>query len=475
MRSRDVRSYGAKSRNLKSPGVSLNSVSLNSMSFSRWRRFIVRGGMLLSLIGVVSGCDFLPLETAQPASGQPTGGRDGGRGGGSDEPIAVQMARAVTGSVTGGLTYTGTTQPNQQIALKAKVSGEVIAVSVDVGDAIAQGDLLAQLDGDSQTTSLNQAQAELSARRAQTAQAEVSIRDAEAAVVQAQATFDQARIDANRLRQLADQGGISQQEAEAAELAATNAQQAVVSAQAQVNAQRQAVASATDQVSAQQAVLAESQRQLANADLRSPLTGVVLSRQVDIGDFVDAGATLLELGDLSTVEVTVQVSELDISQLRVGQPARVQLDAFPGEGSITGQIQQISPVANGISRLVPVQVIISNTGQNIGSGLLARVQFSPGSQANVVIPESALTADDEGDTVFVIEGEGEEAKAIARSVSIGDRTQEQVEILSGIAPGDAFVVESDRPLVSGQAVRLSILSESADDTFLEQPNSERPN
>ncbi|MEL7142200.1 MAG: efflux RND transporter periplasmic adaptor subunit [Cyanobacteria bacterium J06643_4] len=416
---------------------------------------------------MVSGCGLFLPASGQP-SGQSSGGRGGGQGGrggrpeSADGPVSVQTATAETGTIEGRLTYTGTTRPRQQVSLRSQVSGEIVSLLADVGDPIGRNDLLVQLDGDLQTSDLNQAQAELSARRAATAQAEVSIRDAQAVVVQAQATFDQARLDADRLRQLANQGAVSLQEAEAAELAATNAQQAIASAQARVEAQRQAVASAADQVEAQQAVLAQNQKQLSYADLRSPLTGVVLSQQAEVGDFVQSGATVLELGDLSSLEVTVQVSELDIAQLRVGQLARVALDAFPGEGSISGRIQQISPVADSTSRLIPVQVMIPNSNRQIGSGLLARIQFSAGQAERVIVPASALAVGTEENTIFVIEGEGEEKSAIARQVSIGQRDQDRVEILSGLEPDEAFVVVSDRPLTSGQAVRLSILSESSD-------------
>lgn len=230
------------------------------------------------------------------------------------------------------------------------------------------------------------------------------------------------------------------------------------SAQAQVAAQRQAATAAANRTDAQRAVLAQTQRQLSYADLRSPLTGFVLSRQVDVGDFVESGATLLELGDLSSLEVNVQVSELDIGRLSVGQPAQVTFDAFPGEGPTAGRIKQIAPVADATSRLVPVQVSVPNPNGRVGSGLLARVQFSPSQEARVIVPESALTLGNEGNTVFVIEGEGNQAKAVARSVKTGASSQDRVEILSGLSPGEAFVVQSDRPLTSRQAVRLSILS-----------------
>ncbi|MEL6158409.1 MAG: efflux RND transporter periplasmic adaptor subunit [Cyanobacteria bacterium J06623_5] len=396
---------------------------------------------------------MLSASEAQPGPGQ-QGPREA-----ADGPIAVQTAVAETGGLTGSLSYTGTTRPAQQVALRSQVSGEVVELPVDVGDAIARGEILAQLDGDLQTADFNEARAELSSRQAETAQAEVSIREAEVLVVQAQATLDQARIDAQRLRSLAAQGAMSLQEAEAAELAATNAEQALRSAQAQVEAQRQAIASAANQVEAQQAVVAQTQKQLSYAELRSPLTGLVLTREVDVGDFVESGATVLELGDLSTLEVTVQVSELDVEQIEVGQAARVRLDAFPGEGSMLGEVERIAPVADGVSRLIPVQVSIPNTDRQMGSGLLARVQFSSADAGGVVVPESALEAGTEENSVFVVEGEGEAAKAVARSIRVGDRNQDRVEILSGLSPGESFVVKSDRPLTSGQAVRLSILSQ----------------
>ncbi|MEL6259474.1 MAG: efflux RND transporter periplasmic adaptor subunit [Cyanobacteria bacterium J06631_12] len=395
----------------------------------------------------------MSASEAQPGPGQ-QGPREA-----ADGPIAVQTAVAETGGLTGSLSYTGTTRPAQQVALRSQVSGEVVELPVDVGDAIARGEILAQLDGDLQTADFNEARAELSSRQAETAQAEVSIREAEVLVVQAQATLDQARIDAQRLRSLAAQGAMSLQEAEAAELAATNAEQALRSAQAQVEAQRQAIASAANQVEAQQAVVAQTQKQLSYAELRSPLTGLVLTREVDVGDFVESGATVLELGDLSTLEVTVQVSELDVEQIEVGQAARVRLDAFPGEGSMLGEVERIAPVADGVSRLIPVQVSIPNTDRQMGSGLLARVQFSSADAGGVVVPESALEAGTEENSVFVVEGEGEAAKAVARSIRVGDRNQDRVEILSGLSPGESFVVKSDRPLTSGQAVRLSILSQ----------------
>ncbi|MGK7910875.1 MAG: efflux RND transporter periplasmic adaptor subunit [Synechococcus sp.] len=344
------------------------------------------------------------------------------------------------------------------MALRAQVSGEVIDLAVDIGDAVSSGDIVAQLDDDFQVAILNQSLALLSSAQAEMAQAEVSIADIQSAVIQAQATLDRAEADIARQQVLAEQGAISQQELEGTELAVVSAQQTVLSAQARLDVQRQAARAAADRISAQEAVVMQNRQQLSDAELRSPLTGVVLTREVDVGDFVESGATVLQLGDLSQLKVTVQVSELDLERIEVGQPAQVRLDAFPNEGTIAGQIERISPVADETSRLVPVQVTIPNVNRRIGSGLLARVQLSSGQDSRVIVPDSALDVGEDTNTVFVIQGD-DEVKAIARPVKIGERGQDGVEILSGLEPGESFVTRSDRPLISGQAVRLSILSD----------------
>ncbi|MEM7065406.1 MAG: efflux RND transporter periplasmic adaptor subunit [Cyanobacteria bacterium P01_B01_bin.77] len=422
---------------------------------SRLRSSKLRHGIRLTtglgLLLLLPGCGFFAPSEAQTS-----------RPGRSDDnqPVAVETARAQRGSLTAALVYTGTTRPQQQIALRAQTAGEVVAVNVDVGDSVQTGDTLARIDGSLLSARVNEAQAELSVRRSEIAESQVSIADAEAVVAQARATRDQAKIDADRLRQLANQGAIAQQAAEAAELALVNAEQALNSSQAQLQARQQTITAAAGRVEAQQAVVAEAQEQLRWVALAAPQAATVLNRLVDPGDYVQPGATLLELGDLSVLNVAVQVSELDFGRLSVGQPAQIRLDAFGEVGAIAGRITRISPVADAVSRLVTVEVTMNNPDRRIGSGLLARVSFTPTKAQQIVVPTSALATGNADDTIFVVEPDIEPPKVTARSVTIGQTKKGQIEILSGLSVNESFVVQSDRPLKTGQAVRLSILSEA---------------
>lgn len=389
-------------------------------------------------------------------------GEERSRGGPPDGPVAVETARAEKGVLADIPTYTGTTRPHQQIAVRAQTAGLVRQLIGDRGDAVATGAVVARLDGDVLTAQAAEEQAQLQVSLSELAQARVAISDAEAAVIQARATRDQAQVDAERLQRLAAQGASSLQAAEAAQLGLTNAEAALQSAQAQLQVRQQALTAAQGQVAAQRAAAAGAQEQLADVELRSQLGGIILDRLAEPGDYVQPGTALLEIGSLDLLEVTVGVSELDLGQLAVGQPASLSFDAFPDLGDLTGRITRISPVVDPETRLATVEVTLENATGQVGSGLLARVQFVPATPERVLVPESALA---DRDLIFVLDPASDPPTVTARPVTVGQRRQGQVEILSGLTPGESFVVTSDRPLEPDQEVSLSILSETGQEAL----------
>jgi RND family efflux transporter MFP subunit len=202
---------------------------------------------------------------------------------------------------------------------------------------------------------------------------------------------------------------------------------------------------------------------------------VVLERLAEPGNLAEPGGELFKLGDFAQVKVIIQVSELELSALRVGLPAQVSLDAFP-KAQFPGRITRISPVADPTARLVPIEIMIPNPQRRIGSGLLARVSFGESEVQTTVVPESALqlggrarsqspptpTDDPEERTtgqIYVIAPSPASETVQARNVTLGSRRDGQVEVRSGIQPGERVVIRSSKPLKSGDPVRLSILSE----------------
>ncbi len=195
---------------------------------------------------------------------------------------------------------------------------------------------------------------------------------------------------------------------------------------------------------------------------------------------MQAGGEILKIGDFNRVKVVVQVSELELAQIKVGQSVQVRLDAFP-DRTLTGSVIRISPAADATARLIPVEVVIPNNGGNIGSGLLARVNFTSQAAQQVVVPQTAIQkpaknqaaatstaakqqSDRQNGTLFVVTDTEGKAKVTARSVILGKSTDGNVEVLSGLQPGERYVARSATPLKDGDTVSLSILSETAEST-----------
>lgn len=449
--------------------------------------WMARWGILTTFVIALSGCNFLPKGSAD-AQTRPSGAAQG------QGATAVDVAIAATAPLQAAREYTGTTQPLQEVAIRAQAEGQLRQLNVDVGDRVQQGQTLAQIDDSILNAATTEAEAELASRRSEISQLQTQVSDARTQVEQARLQLQQAESDAARYNSLARDGAVTQQQAEQSRTQARTAAQVLRSAQEKVRNQQQAIVAANGRIVAQQAVVAQQQERRSYAVLTAPLNGAVLTRSTEVGNLVQVGNELLRIGDFSQAKVTLQVSELDLANVRLGGAATVRLDAFPKE-QFSGRVTRVSPAANATSRLVPVEVTIPNPTGKVGSGLLARVTFTQQNTDRVVVPLAALQDDrskgqssnqkpsqpnqpganagatNSNDrakggakpkptkgTLFVVTGEGEQAKVAARSVALGEQADGKVQILSGLNPGDRYVSRTGKPLKDGDSVRLSILS-----------------
>jgi HlyD family secretion protein len=377
----------------------------------------------------------------------------------SEQPVVVDVAVAEVADEEGRV-YTGTTEPLQQVSLRSQAEGQLLNLNVDVGDTVQQGQTLGTLDNTLLQTAVGEAEAELAARQFEVARAEAELADIRTLIEQARARLQQAQNDAQRLQSLAGQGAISTQEAEQAQTTLKTAQQAFQSAQEQLRTRQQAVSAAQQRVTAQQAMVQQAQKRLSYATLSAPMTGLVLERLAEPGDLIQPGQAVVSLGDMSEIHVITEVADNNRQEFNLGQSVSVQMDAFPGE-TFSGRITRISPVADTTSRLIPVEITLPNPDNRIGSGLLARVSHSSDQSSPILIPQSALEINEGNENqIFVISTTDPETIVEARTIQIGERTTGQVEILSGLSPGELYVTRSSQPLEPGQVVEKSLVSES---------------
>ncbi|MEA5447312.1 efflux RND transporter periplasmic adaptor subunit [Leptolyngbya sp. CCNP1308] len=408
----------------------------------RLPRLVLIGAMAIAT--VACGKPVEPAAQAQPEQ--------------QEGPAVVDTAVAASAADSSRV-YTGTTRPAREVSLRSQAEGRLISLSRDVGDTVQQGQVIATIDNVLLQTAVGEAQAELAARQFEVAQAEAELADIRTSIEDARVRLQQASNDAQRLATLAAEGAISAQAAEQAQTTVSTSEQALASSQEQVRTRQKAVAAAQQRVEAQRSILREAQKRLSFANLTASLSGVVLERVAEPGDLILPGEAVLTLGDLSEILVVVQVADSNLSEFSVGQSVELSIDAFPDE-TFTGQVTRISPVADSTSRLLPIEITVANPGSRISSGLLARVT-STGQQSNVVVvPESALeTAENSDNQIFVITEADDGPMVESRSVQVGDRADGQVTILSGLSPGEQYVVRSSQPLEGGQIVEPSLTSE----------------
>lgn len=431
--------------------------------------------LLLIPLPFVTGCDVFSKDQAEAQSTpSPSKREEGG--------TAVDVAIAKTDVLQESVAYSGSTRPIREVSLRSQVEGRLLSLEVDVGTPVKRGQILARLDDSLLVTNVTEGQAELAALESEVARAQTQVKNAQAEAEQARAELKQAQVDAERMRSLSTSGAIPKQQAELQATEATTAQQRLNAAIAQIATEQQAVAAAQRRVEAQRAVIAQANERRSYTLLASPITGVVVEKMSEIGNLVQPGGEVLRLGDFSQVKVVVPVSELELSKIRVGQSVQVRLDAFANE-ELTGKVSRISPAADASARQIPVEVTIPNSNGKIGSGLLARVSFTPNVSPRVVVPITALQGEGErgsqGErqsnpnsklqtpksskgTVFVVTGAQNQAKVQARPVQVGTTANGNVEIISGLKSGERFVVRSDKPLKDGDRVRLSILSQTSE-------------
>ncbi len=426
----------------------------------------------------LTGCEAFSKTEAEA---QPTPSR----GQQADGDTAVDVTIAKTGILEESLEYVGTTQAAREVSLRAQVEGRLLNLQADVGDTVNKGQIVARLDDSLLLTSVTQSQAELGALQSEVARAQTQVENARAQAAQAKAELQQAQTDAARLQSLSSSGAIPKQQAEVAQTEAATAQQRLNSAIAQISTEQQAVAAARGRVEAQRAAIAQAKERQSYALLASPITGVVLDKVTEPGNLVQPGGEVLRLGDFSSVKIVVPMSELALSEIQLGQSVQVRLDAFPNE-ELTGRVTRISPAADASARQIPVEITIPNSNGKIGAGLLARVSFQSRTSPRVVVPLSAVQQEEGAKsggrqggtaqsspkpeknatpsqgTVFVVIGEGKQTQVQARPVQVGANANGQVEILSGLKPGERFVSRSAKPLKDGERVRLSILSQTSE-------------
>ncbi len=358
--------------------------------------------------------------------------------GGQDEEVTTQLVEVVRGDLAVTVSGSGRIEVAEEAKLSFGSSGKIEQIHVDRGDKVSRGEVLAELDTGTLELALTQAQLAWAQALVTRDQALVARDQALVTRDQALVTRDQAEYDLNRLKDIIRASGDRIKIAESY-LAATESQ--IVAAESQIVAAELQIEAAELQIETSAQAVAQAQKQLNEATITAPFDGVVASVDADEGDSISTVVTIIHLIDLTTVEVKVEVDEIDIPDVRPGQRAVIDVDALPAQ-EFEGEVISIAPLPVLEAGVVSYEVVIGlnvseDDGVRIGMSVTADIVVQ-GKADILLLPSRAVTQDSEGNfAVKVMDNEQVKEKPVVIGISDGFQT----EIVDGLDEGEVAVIE----------------------------------
>ncbi|PYV23234.1 MAG: efflux RND transporter periplasmic adaptor subunit [Acidobacteria bacterium] len=359
-----------------------------------------------------------------------------------------KLASVERGDIARSVVATGKITPLAKVEVKSKASGLVKKVYVEYGDRVKQGKVLVELDKEQLEALVQEQRANLLAAQAAEQSAEATY---ERNVVDAQGPdVPFLKATADRDRKLASDGLIAASGLDDADRAYQLALNKRLSAQRNVTVSKAEVAKAKAQVAQAQASLASAEEDLRNSTIVSPMDGLVLSRDVEVGDAVSSilvlgsQATLvMTLGDMSTVYVLGKVDQADIGKVYLGQPARIVVESFKDK-KFEGKVTKISPL--GVEKdnvtTFEVRVSIQNPSGELKANMSANAEIILEEKHGVLlIPESAVIYDKDKHTSVEVPDPKADNGRRKVPVRLGISNGVKTELVSGLNEGQKVVLQ----------------------------------
>jgi len=307
--------------------------------------------------------------------------------------IVVSVAEVGETPTGTTLSLTGTLNPYTEVVVSAQSAGQITSLNAELGQTKSKGAVLANIDN----------------------------RIKELAIESAQLNADKQKRDLARYESLYQGGTITQQQMD-------DAKMSNISAQIQ---------------------LEQAKKQLADATVTAPISGIVTEKSVEKGTFVNIGSPIVRLLDISRLKIRMNVSETNIYKLSIGDKAEVDCEAFPGK-SFSGKISYIASKGDD-SHNYPVEVVINNNGK-LKAGTFANVTIGiPGKGSSLSIPREALLGSSKSAKVYVVK----DGKAQTRDISVIGGNEKVLFVSNGLAKGEQVVTAGQINLIDGISVSIA--------------------
>jgi len=341
--------------------------------------------------------------------------------------MTVEVTKPVKGDITAQLSVVGNLIGAATVDVVPRTAGRLVAMNVKLGDRVSRGQTLARIEDQEINEQVKQAEAAFDVSQATIRQREADVK------------FSQINLD--RSKNLFERQLLPRQSLDDAE-----ARQAAAVAQLDL---------ARAQLSQTQARLEELRIAKGNTNIVSPVNGFVGRRNMDVGAWASQQSPVASVVDISSVRLVANVVEKDLRLVNAGDPARVTVDAFPGE-SFTGRIARVAPVLDPATRTAEIEIEVPNNDFRLKPGMYARMSVTIESRRDTtLVPKASVVDYDGARGVFTMTADN---KARFQPLEIGIEDADRVEVRAGLSATDTLVTSgasalrnNDTLIVAGQA------------------------
>ena len=341
----------------------------------------------------LSACGGSDDAVRPEAGSRPTGMGGQMSGGAPSASVPVQVEPVPRRSISQYLETNGTLEAENEVDIVARTTGPVTEINTEEGRMIRSGQLIATIDE----------------------------REARNQVAIATVARDEAQLSYDRTKSSWDEGLVS----------------------------REAYDSALSQLSSAKAQLESAEIQLAYTEIKAPFDALVVTRNIKLAQYVTPGTTLFRISDFTPLLCRIEVPEKDFPRVRIGQPAHLRVEAYPGE-KFSAEVTRLRPTIDASSGTFTATLEVDGRGK-LRPGMFASVYLQTDTHDDaVVIPRKALVLDSLGDTVYIKSAD----VAKRREVRLGLRSEDLVEVLEGLAEGDLLIVIGQDGLADGTPISV---------------------
>jgi HlyD family secretion protein len=366
----------------------------------------------------------------------------------------VEAYEAVRGDLVQTVVASGRIVTPRRVSIGAVIIERVASIPVQEGQRVRRGDTLIVLNDRDERAALEQAQAAVAQAEAKMRQMqEVGLPAAQQSLVQAEANLLQARQQLERMKALRERSYVAQSQVDDAKRAFDVADSQLRAARIQVETNSYSgsdYAVARTALEQARANLLAAQAKLDQTVIRAPVDGILIARNVEVGDVVQPGKDLMVLAPAGETQVDVMIDERQLSRLALGQKALGSADAFPNQ-RFEAEIVYINPAVDPLRGSVEVKLRVPDPPAYLVQDMTASVDIEVARKADTVYAPTETVRDANGAQPWVLAIRG--FRAVRQPVKLGLRGDSRIEILEGVEAGDELIPAINAVVKAGQRVR----------------------